>query len=87
MLTKILPAQVFSKDWTLDMVIKTTRLNDCILSTPDKKVLNHVKNKYLNKFIFHERDLKTAIINSSLNHTIKDVLYNYEKKILNRMLY
>lgn len=67
-------------DFTLEELLEVDRLRNVIVSTPDKEVLDYVKEKYSGtKIICHYRDPSLARINTTLSNTLKDALFSYDE--------
>jgi len=64
-------------NWTIDAALEAKRIKDIIVSTPDDKVLSHVKSTYGNQVMTIRRKEHMAQINSFLQQTIDNALEEY----------
>ncbi len=67
-------------DWTIDEAMKSKKISDIIITTPDEKILTHVNKKYKNVFTY-KRDLKLARFHISLDETLTDLFTNIRLEI------
>lgn len=67
-------------DWTIDEAIKSKKISDIIITTPDEKIINYVNKKYKNVFTY-KRDLKLARFHISLDETLTDLFTNIRLEI------
>jgi len=65
-------------DWTIDSVLHAHHHMSVVVTTPDERVLEHVRERYGDRVIAHWRDPHLARINTSLEATLSDVLEGYE---------
>ena len=70
-------------DWTIDEALDARRIHKVIVTTPDMKIIKHVKEKYENKVITFSRDFRLALHNMSLNETLTNLFNNFPKKLNN----
>ncbi len=56
-------------EWTLDSAIRCKRLDRVILTSPDREVIEHVRNRYGDKVMTVERDIEFAGINTHIADT------------------
>ena len=56
--------------WTIDEILKSKKLIDIIVTTPDIKLINFLKKKYNKKLIFIKRHSSLDKVNSYLEETI-----------------
>ena len=67
-------------DWTIDEAMKSKKISDIIITTPDEKILTHVNKKYKNVFTY-KRDLRLARFHISLDETLTDLFTNIRLEI------
>ena len=67
-------------DWTIDTALNAKQIDDVIVTSPDRDILQHVENRYGTEVIAIHRDSKMAQINTHLEETIFHALDIYEKK-------
>ncbi len=68
----------FLIDWTIDVALDTNLLDNVIVTTPDKDVLDHISNKYGDGVVIVERSEKLARINTAFELTILNAVEKYE---------
>lgn len=62
-------------DWTIDEAIKSKKITNIIISTPDEEIINHVNQKYKD-IITYKRDIKLAGFSISLDEALTDLFKN-----------
>ena len=67
-------------DWTIDSCLESRYLDNIIITTPEKNILNYIEKKYSGNVLLKERNLKLAKINLGVEDSIKDALKFYESK-------
>lgn len=69
----------FLLDFTLEELLKVSKIKHILITTPDKEVIDYVQNKYnTEKIICQYRDPQLARINSNIASTIMHALIQYE---------
>jgi CMP-N-acetylneuraminic acid synthetase len=61
-------------DWTVDEALSCDAVDRVVASSPDDRVLDHLRNRYGQSVATHRRDLELAGINVSLAQTVRAVL-------------
>lgn len=67
-------------DWTIESALDSKYIDNIIISTPEKNILNHVEKKYAEKVLLRERNPALAKINLGVEATISDALSFYESE-------
>ena len=67
-------------DWTIESSLNSKYIDNIIISTPEKNILNHVEKKYAEKVLVRERNPALAKINLGVEATISDALSFYESE-------
>lgn len=67
-------------DWTLDAVLESQYVDAIIVTTPDKNVHRHVRERYGHKVSVVDRQPKLARINTPVEETVLDSLDHYENE-------
>ncbi len=57
--------------WTIDNILSSDMIQELIISTSDKEIIEFVKNKYKEKVNIVERDVKDALENTSHKESLK----------------
>ncbi|MEM1350011.1 MAG: hypothetical protein AAGI01_15730, partial [Myxococcota bacterium] len=65
-------------DWTIDSALHAHHDMSVVVTTPDERVLDHVRERYGDRVLAHWRDPHLARINTSLEATLSDMLEGYE---------
>ena len=65
-------------DWTIDTALETRLLDNIIVTTPDKDVIDHVSTKYSDRVLTIVRPEELARININFELTILHALEKYE---------
>lgn len=66
-------------DWTIEAALEAERTMHIIVTTPDKRILEHVDKTYQGRVIGLERDRRLAEINTHVHETIAHALAAYAK--------
>lgn len=66
-------------NWTIDAAIKSKRIDDIIVTSPDENVISHVKSNYGNKIITFKREKQLALPNTFIDQTVAKTLSEYKK--------
>lgn len=61
-------------DWTVDAALNSGELLDVLVTTSDRRVLDHVVSRYGSRVICHERSLTASRINVQISKTLEEVL-------------
>jgi len=61
-------------DWTIDAALESQNIKAVLITTPDEKVQEHVREKYADKVIVVKRKPELARINTRVEDTILDAL-------------
>ena len=64
-------------DWTIDSAINSKLVTKVIVTSPDEKVLSHVRKGYP-EVMFHKRNMQLAWINTAIEDTALEVLDFYK---------
>tara|TARA_B100001059_G_C17831479_1_gene584959 strand:- start:1162 stop:2520 length:1359 start_codon:yes stop_codon:yes gene_type:complete len=70
--------------YSIDAALRSNKITKVLVSSNDKKSLNKLKKDYFSnkKILFHEREKKLSLFNTSLNETLKTCIkYLATKKI------
>jgi len=59
-------------DWTIDEAIKSKKITNIVITTPDKNIINHVNRKYKD-ILTYKRDLRLARFDISLDEALTDL--------------
>ena len=70
-------------DWTIDEAIKSKKITDIVITTPDENIINHVNKKYKD-ILTYKRDLRLARFDISLDEALTDLFQKYSTRIKNR---
>lgn len=66
-------------DWTIDSALGSEYVKDVVITTPDDRVIDHVRAKYGEKVMVLKRDTGLARINRPIEDTVSEVMRFYEK--------
>ena len=69
-------------DWTLDEAVKSKKISEIILTTPDQSIIDHVNKKY-KTITTYKRDIEFARLGITLDKTLTDL---FEKLPRNKKL-
>ncbi len=64
-------------DWTIESALNSQLVSKVIISTPDEKVIGHVRKSYLEVMV-HKRDVQFARINTAIEDTALEALDFYK---------
>ena len=67
-------------DWTIDSSLKSKKINNIIIDTPDKDIYNYIKKKKNHRLFAKLRDINLANLNTSILLSIKNALLEMEEK-------
>jgi len=70
-------------DWTIDEALDARRIEKVVVTTPDMKIIKHIKEKYGKEVITFSRDFRLALHNTSLDETFSNLFNNFPKKLNN----
>ena len=59
-------------DWTLDEAVKSKKISEIILTTPDQSIIDHVNKKY-KTITTYKRDIEFARLGITLDKTLTDL--------------
>ena len=62
-------------DWTIDEAIKSKKITDIVITTPDENIIRHVNKKYKD-ILTYKRDLRLARFDISLDEALTDLFEN-----------
>ena len=60
-------------DWTIEAALAAEYISTIVITSPDEKVKNYIKDKYGEKVIFIQRSWKLALIDDTLDDTLTDL--------------
>lgn len=66
-------------DWTLQAALDAERVTGVVLTTPDRRLLDHAHATYGDRVILHEREGRLALPNTYIEDTLFDALAYYER--------
>ena len=66
-------------EWTIDEIIKSKKIMDIVVTTPDLNLIKFLKKKYKKKIILLKRKNNLARVNSYLEETILNSCKEYKK--------
>jgi CMP-N-acetylneuraminic acid synthetase len=64
-------------DWTIESALNSQLVTKVIITTPDEKVIGHVRKSYPEVMV-HKRDVKLAWINTAIEETALEALEFYK---------
>ncbi len=67
-------------DWTIDNLLESKQLKSIIVSTPDKKIQDHINSKNNERILCFERKKTLANTNVILDRSVKEVIHTYENR-------
>jgi len=66
-------------DWNIEAALNADCVTDVVVTSPDEKILEHIKNKYGDKVQLIARDWKFALPNTSIDDAVTDVFNQLPK--------
>ena len=68
-------------DWTIDSALKSSHISEVFVTTPDKKIIQHLRKKYSKKVKIITREVNLARFGVNIDVTLTDLFENIKNEI------